>query len=50
MIGRDGRVREIHAGFAGPANPEGHQALETEVTTLVEKLLAESPPTQKAAN
>ena len=49
ILGRDGRVREIHAGFAGPANPAGHQALEHEVTTLVEKLLAE-PATQKAAN
>ena len=50
FLGRDGRVREIHAGFAGPANPEAHQQLETEVTTLVEKLLAEPSPTQKAAN
>jgi peroxiredoxin len=50
ILGRDGRVREIHAGFAGPANPAGHQALEHEVTTLVEKLLAEPATTQKAAN
>lgn len=49
FIGRDGRVREIHAGFAGPANPPAHQALEREVTALVEKLLAEPAPTQKAS-
>jgi peroxiredoxin len=50
FLGRDGRVREIHAGFAGPGNPEGHKQLETEVTELVEKLLAEPATTQKAAN
>lgn len=49
ILGRDGHVREIHAGFAGPANPPAHQALEHEVTTLVEKLLAEPAPVQKAA-
>lgn len=49
ILGRDGRVREIHAGFAGPANPAGHQALEQEVTTLIEKLLAEPAPPQHAS-
>ena len=49
FIGRDGLVKEIHAGFAGPANPEGHAALEHEVTTLVEHLLAEPAPTQSAS-
>ena len=50
FLGRDGRVREIHAGFAGPANPAGNQALKHEVTELVEKLLAEPAPTQHASN
>lgn len=50
ILGRDGRVREVHAGFAGPANPPAHQALQHEVTTLVEKLLAEPAATQKASN
>jgi peroxiredoxin len=50
ILGRDGRVREIHAGFAGPANPQAHEQLRHEVTTLVEKLLAEQSPTQKASN
>jgi peroxiredoxin len=48
FLGRDGRVREIHAGFAGPANPPAHEALVHEVTALVEQLLAEPVPTQNA--
>jgi thiol-disulfide isomerase/thioredoxin len=49
FLGRDGRVKEIHAGFAGPANPPAHEALVHEVTELVEKLLAEPVPTQSAS-
>jgi peroxiredoxin len=49
FLGRDGRVREVHAGFAGPANPPAHQALVKETTELVEKLLAEPVPTQTAS-
>ena len=49
FLGRDGRVREVHAGFAGPANPPAHEALVKETTELVEKLLAEPVPTQMAA-
>jgi len=48
FLGRDGRVREVHAGFAGPANPPAHEALMHEVTELVETLLAEPVPTQDA--
>jgi len=48
FLGRDGRVREVHAGFAGPANPQAHEALMKETTELVEKLLAEPVPTQQA--
>ncbi len=48
FLGRDGRVREVHAGFAGPANPPAHKALMHEVTELVEQLLAEPVPTQDA--
>jgi len=50
ILGRDGRVREVHAGFAGPANPQGHEALQHEITALVEKLLTEPSATQKASN
>jgi peroxiredoxin len=49
FLGRDGRVREVHAGFAGPANPPAHEALVHEVTELVEQLLAEPVPTQNAS-
>jgi peroxiredoxin len=48
FLGRDGRVREVHAGFAGPANPQAHEALMKETAELVEKLLAEPVPTQQA--
>jgi len=41
FLGRDGRVKEVHAGFAGPGNTAGHEALVKEETELVEKLLAE---------
>jgi len=49
FIGRDGLVKETHAGFAGPGNTVGHAALEHDVTALVEKLLAERAPTQTAS-
>jgi hypothetical protein len=42
FIGRDGLVKQTHAGFAGPGNTVGHAQLEDKVTALVEKLLAES--------
>lgn len=50
ILGRDGRVREVHAGFAGPANPEGHRALQQEITALVQRLLAEPAPSRRASN
>jgi peroxiredoxin len=49
ILGRDGRVKEVHAGFAGPANPPAHEALQHEVTATLEKLLAEPAPTQQAS-
>ena len=48
FLGRDGRVREIHAGFAGPGNPKAHEALTQEVTALVKNLLAEPLPKHAA--
>jgi len=48
FVGRDGLVKETHAGFAGPGNTAGHIALEHEVTALVEKLLAQPAPSQSA--
>jgi peroxiredoxin len=49
ILGRDGKVREVHAGFAGPANKPAHEALQKEVTTLVDGLLSEPVPTQNAS-
>ena len=49
FLGRDGRVKETHAGFAGPGNTVGHEELERDVTALIEKLLAEPAPTQSAS-
>ena len=41
-IGRDGRVRSVHAGFAAAASGEFHTELRREVTSLVQRLLAET--------
>ena len=49
FIGRDGLVKQTHAGFAGPGNTAGHAALEHDITALVEKLLAQRDPTENAA-
>ncbi len=49
FVGRDGLVKETHAGFAGPGNTAGHEALEREVTAFVEKLLAEPAPRLSAS-
>jgi peroxiredoxin len=44
FIGRDGRVRQVHAGFYGPATGAQHGALVAEFRREVEALLAESAP------
>jgi thiol-disulfide isomerase/thioredoxin len=41
FLGRDGRVRSVHAGFASPAAGAEHVRLKQEVRELVERLLAE---------
>ena len=45
FIGRDGRVRAVHAGFPGKASGEFHTQAKEESTTTVERLLAESAQT-----
>jgi thiol-disulfide isomerase/thioredoxin len=45
FLGRDGRVRAVHAGFAAPASGDFHAELVREITHTVETLLAESAPT-----
>jgi peroxiredoxin len=49
ILGRDGRVKQVHAGFAGPANPQAHEELVKEMTALIGELLAEPAPVQNAS-
>lgn len=49
FIGRDGRVRGIHSGFASPASGDFHRQLQKEFTTKIEKLLAQKPTDTKQA-
>jgi thiol-disulfide isomerase/thioredoxin len=42
FLGRDGRVRSVHAGFASPATGAEHVRLKLEMRDLVERLLGES--------
>jgi len=44
-LGRDGRVRSVHAGFASQATGEEYARLKTEVRGLVQRLLAENSQT-----
>lgn len=46
FIGRDGRVRQVHAGFYGPATGAQHGALIAEFTRQVDLLLAEPVPSR----
>ncbi len=41
FIGRDGKVRRIHAGFYGPATGPQYAALEADFRREVETLLSE---------
>jgi thiol-disulfide isomerase/thioredoxin len=43
FLGRDGKVRSAHAGFAGKASGKFHVEMKEEITALVERLLAEKP-------
>ena len=49
FIGRDGKVKAVHSGFASPASGEYHTQLNQEFTTRIEQLLAETPPTVASA-
>jgi peroxiredoxin len=42
FIGRDGRVKGIHAGFAAPASGEFHRKVREDFTAQIERLLAET--------
>ena len=41
ILGRDGRVRAVHAGFPSPGSGEFYTKAEHEITGQVERLLAE---------
>jgi thiol-disulfide isomerase/thioredoxin len=41
FLGRDGRVRKIHAGFSGPATGHHFEEVKAEIEGLVRELLAE---------
>jgi len=44
FVGRDGLVKETHAGFSGPATGAAYTQLKEETDTLVEKLLQQNQP------
>jgi hypothetical protein len=44
FLGRDGKVRSVHAGFASTATGPEHLRLANEERTLITRLLAEKPP------
>ena len=48
-LGRDGKVRSVHAGFASPATGEEHVRLKQELRELTERLLAESAGRERSA-
>jgi thiol-disulfide isomerase/thioredoxin len=43
LIGRDGKVRAVHAGFPSPASGAFYTEAQRDLTTQVERLLAERP-------
>jgi thiol-disulfide isomerase/thioredoxin len=49
FIGKDGRVKLIHSGFAAPASGAFHQQLDAEFTSTIERLLAEKSDSQLAS-
>lgn len=49
FVGRDGRVKATHAGFAAPANGVFNKLLREEFTSNIERLLQEKAPVSSAA-
>jgi peroxiredoxin len=47
ILGRDGRVRGVHAGFPSPGSGEFYRKAEREMTAEVERLLAERAGTRR---
>lgn len=48
FIGRDGKVRSVHSGFASPASGAYRDQLQQEFTARIEQLLAEKPAVAQA--
>ena len=48
ILGRDGRVRQVHAGFSSAATGEAHLQLKRETRELIARLLAEKPPVKES--
>jgi peroxiredoxin len=49
FVGRDGRVKHIHTGFASPASGEFNAELKTEFTSTIERLLKEKAELTRAS-
>ncbi len=49
FVGRDGRVKHIHTGFASPASGEFNAELKSEFTSTVEQLLKEKVEVTRAS-
>jgi len=49
FIGRDGKVKAVHSGFASPASGEFNAQLKKEFTTKIDQLLAEKPTVAASA-
>lgn len=50
FIGRDGRVKAVHSGFASPASGDFNRDLQQEFTSRIERLLAEKPDQDQATS
>ena len=50
FVGRDGRVRSVHAGFASAATGEASADLASETRKTIERLLAEDPAATSSAS
>jgi thiol-disulfide isomerase/thioredoxin len=48
FVGRDGRVKGVHAGFAGPASGDFYRQLDQEYTSTIERLLSEQSDSASA--
>lgn len=49
FIGRDGKVKAVHSGFASPASGVFNAELEREFTSKIEELLAEEQAVRTAS-